>query len=126
MHNLNPNHINSTMWNVNHRKIKIRNCILIVVHALIAIQSLLVLEELCSKHKKEQIRRQRVYDALNRTHKVRTSWTVFAASLSSRHFRRMFRMDRQCFQELCGKIEKMVGREEFKSEHYKQTNKLRD
>ena len=81
-------------------------------------QSILLLEELCAMHKKEQLRRCRLEYARNRTAKVRTSWTEFANSLTDRHFRRMFRMERQCFLELCEKIEKTVGGEEFKSEEY--------
>jgi hypothetical protein len=48
----------------------------------------------------------------------RSTWTTFADSFSDRIFRRMFRMSRESFEELCRLIESCVGEEVFKSECY--------
>ena len=50
--------------------------------------------------------------------KPRMTWSVFSAKLSDEKFRRMYRMTRECFQQLCLKIETAVGKEEFRSEDY--------
>jgi hypothetical protein len=48
----------------------------------------------------------------------RSTWTTFSSSFSDRIFRRMFRMSRVSFEELCRLIEANVGEEVFKSESY--------
>ncbi len=48
----------------------------------------------------------------------RSTWTTFSGSFSDRIFRRMFRMSRDSFEELCRLIETNVGEEVFKSEIY--------
>ena len=100
---------------------KLKKIIQVAVYSLIALQSLLLLQDFCRYHRQQQLRRERSDAASRRCRKrraPRTSWQDFANSISDTHFRRMFRMDRQCFNELCTKIENMVGREEFKSQQY--------
>ena len=50
--------------------------------------------------------------------KKRETWSHFNKRISSKQFRRMFRMDRQCFGRLCLRIIAAVGEKEFKSEQY--------
>ena len=100
---------------------KLKQIIQVAVYSLIALQSLVLLQDFCRYHQQQQLRRERSDAALRRCRKQRasrTSWQDFANSISDTHFRRMFRMDHQCFNELCTKIETMVGREEFKSQKY--------
>lgn len=49
---------------------------------------------------------------------ARKSWAQFEADLTSKQFRRYFRMDKECFSHLCERIEEIRGEEEFKSENY--------
>lgn len=100
---------------------QLKQILQVSVYGLIALQSLVLLQDFCRYHQQEQLRRERSDAASRRSRKrksSRTSWPDFAASLSDAHFRRMFRMDRQCFQELCTKIETMVGKSQFKSQEF--------
>jgi len=56
--------------------------------------------------------------AKNREVRERKTWAEEDARISDRMFYRLFRMTRPCFRKLCNKIEKAVGKEEFKSEKY--------
>ena len=56
--------------------------------------------------------------AINCRMKHRISWSSVSQRLSDKQFRRMFRMTRQCFQELCQKIISSIGESNFKSESY--------
>jgi len=58
--------------------------------------------------------------AKRRQPKQRMLWSQFqgTCSLSEFQFRRMFRMPRGCFEELCTSIKNAVGEDEFKSEEY--------
>ena len=48
----------------------------------------------------------------------RTNWAAFSQSLHDEHFKRMFRMPRACFKDLCSVIEKRVGERIFCSEKF--------
>ena len=48
----------------------------------------------------------------------RLSWKSFESSLHDKQFRRMFRMTKGCFHELCHQISSAVGENSFKSEDY--------
>ena len=48
----------------------------------------------------------------------RQSWKTFQTRLTDKQFRRYFRMDRQCFSDLCLQIETIIGESEFNSEDY--------
>ena len=62
---------------------------------------------------------QRSETALNRIpNKYRQDWSVYNERISDRMFFRMYRMNRPCFHMLCDKIERTIGRDEFKSEKY--------
>lgn len=54
------------------------------------------------------------------TKKPRIKWSVLSANFSDEKFRRTFRMTRECFQQLCFKIERAIGEKEFRSEDYLQ------
>ena len=58
------------------------------------------------------------YIAKQRSPRERVPWDQFRDSLSSRQFRRMFRMEKSCFEELCNVIIDEVGEKEFKSQLY--------
>ena len=55
---------------------------------------------------------------LKRRRKERILWATINERISDRHFRRMFRMTRDCFSLLCQRIIVEVGGKEFKSEAY--------
>lgn len=48
----------------------------------------------------------------------RKDWSHYNERISNRMFYRMYRMHRPCFEHLCAKIEKSVGKQEFKSESH--------
>lgn len=48
----------------------------------------------------------------------RKNWHIFVSTISDLHFRRMFRMSRSCFNELCCCIENHVGHESFCSQDF--------
>ena len=75
------------------------------------------LRELYDRRQKE-ISNLKKSAAKNRRFKRRRSWNGFQDQLSDRQFRRYFRMSRECFQQLCNKIEDNVGSDEFKCERY--------
>jgi hypothetical protein len=56
--------------------------------------------------------------AMRRCRRSRLSWYEFTNSVSDIQFRRMFRMSKQCFNELCQSIITSVGEDGFKSENY--------
>ena len=56
--------------------------------------------------------------AMNRRKKKRLKWSEINLRISDRHFRRMFRMTRPCFDLLCQKIISHIGESSFKSEEY--------
>ena len=53
-----------------------------------------------------------------RKKKKRLCWSTFQESLTDTQFRRMYRMNRRTFLNLCNVIESNVGVDEFKSERY--------
>jgi hypothetical protein len=48
----------------------------------------------------------------------RVMFSELSSDLSDTQFKGMFRMDRQCFHELCTAIENSIGQDSFKSEEY--------
>ena len=68
--------------------------------------------------KKHQLRLLRQESASNRRKKTRIKWSEINQRISDRHFRRMFRMTRVCFSELCCVIICNIGESKFKSEEY--------
>ena len=50
--------------------------------------------------------------------KEHTTWDEFNQRVSDAHFRRMFRMSRECSSLLCSTIIGKVGESTFKSEAY--------
>jgi hypothetical protein len=56
--------------------------------------------------------------AINRKPKSRPTWASEMSRISDELFYRLFRMHRPCFNLLCNKIEKAVGKKKFKSEKY--------
>ena len=56
--------------------------------------------------------------AFKRRKKVRVLWSDVNQRISDIQFRRMFRMNRQCFALLCQLIIRNVGEKQFKSEAY--------
>ena len=60
----------------------------------------------------------RTLSARRRRKCKRMSFYKFREYLSDRQFRRMFRMTKNCFEELTISIRAKVGEDEFKSEEY--------
>ena len=56
--------------------------------------------------------------ACNRRKKERIRWDEVNTRIGDYQFRRMFRMDRACFKELCFTIIGAVGESKFKSQAY--------
>ena len=56
--------------------------------------------------------------AKNRRKKTRPTWDEVNLKISDTHFRRMFRMSRECFNSLCNVVLRNIGEEKFKSEKY--------
>ena len=56
--------------------------------------------------------------AKDRNPRPRPTWTEENKRISDKHFYRLFRMTRPCFNKLCARIENAVGEKEFKSETY--------
>ena len=54
----------------------------------------------------------------NRNVITRLSWRSFCSSTHDKQFRRMFRMNKTCFDELCASIVNAVGDSSFKSEEF--------
>ena len=67
------------------------------------------------KHRVSRMKRKAI---ANRFFRQRRSWLRFKNSLSPSHFRRYFRMSKDCFELLCEKIIENVGESEFKSEEF--------
>ena len=63
----------------------------------------------------ESMCQRRSEDAHNCRDKERVTWNEMAMCMSKYQFRRMFRMTRQCFDELCQTIICSVGEIQFKS-----------
>ena len=59
------------------------------------------------------IREQRRLNAALPQDKTRVVWDGFVSNITSAHFRRMFRMDIDCFQRLCLLIERSIGGDVF-------------
>ena len=53
-----------------------------------------------------------------RREKTRILWSTVCKCIIDKQFRRMFRMTRACFQQLCAKIIMQIGESNFKSESY--------
>ena len=66
----------------------------------------------------EDQHKERSHRALLRRQKKRMSWIEINKKTSDIHFRRMFRMDRNTFNQLCHRIISAVGEPEFKSGNY--------
>ena len=56
--------------------------------------------------------------AKNRRKKTRPTWDEVNLKISDTHFRRMFRMSRECFNSLCNVVIRNISEEKFKSEKY--------
>ena len=56
--------------------------------------------------------------ARNRRKKCRITWSSVSHRISDKQFRRMFRMSRHCFNQLCQHIILSIGEDKFKSESY--------
>lgn len=50
--------------------------------------------------------------------KVRVTWDLFKGKVTSRHFRRVFRMEEACFEQLCLFLASKLGEEVFRSEAF--------
>lgn len=57
-------------------------------------------------------------DTKQRRYLVRKSWDSFQQNISTKKFRRYFRMEKDCFKLLVSTVERNVGEENFKSEVY--------
>ena len=64
------------------------------------------------------VRQEHQIAAMKRKIKKRVKWSEFHKLLSKAQFRRYFRMDKNCFMQLCRDIEKSVGEDVFRSERF--------
>ena len=87
------------------------------IHMLLSAQFINDLNVNCVQRITET-KRLRSDASKKRRKKVRIHFEKFVKSISSRHFRRMFRMPLDCFQLLCQRIESDVGEDKFLSERY--------
>ena len=70
------------------------------------------------KTKMDNFSMQRSISAIKRNPSVRVKWVDYSGNMSDIHFRRRFRMNKDCFNKLCMTIKKHVGENEFKSEAF--------
>ena len=72
------------------------------------------------KHKKQKEINMKAWESANhrRNPDWRLPWSKLIDRLHYRSFRSMFRMDINCFNSLCSKVESSVSVENFKSEEY--------
>ncbi len=75
-------------------------------------------QTLLSYMEKQKVSAIRKDAAAKRRFRQRKSWAAFNGNLTDRQFRRYFRMSRECFRDLCSRIEENVGESQFKSEQY--------
>ena len=75
-------------------------------------------QTLLSYMEKQKVNAIRKEAAANRRFRQRKSWTAFNGNLTYRQFKRYFRMSRECFCDICRRIEENVGESQFKSEQY--------
>ena len=77
-------------------------------------------DDVCNRYEQRRLEISNLRKALakKRRGKRRQSWMKFQSNLTNRQFRRYFRMTRECFTQLCERIENNVGREKSKSERY--------
>lgn len=92
---------------------------LCLASSLLGLCALFQLHLLClkMKAKQESLRRSEIARK-RRARKNRTNWESFSSSVNDSHFRRMFRMPRDCFENLCNVIEGRVGERIFCSEKF--------
>ena len=67
---------------------------------------------------KERICEERSFYASNRRKKKRVKWHEVSERMGDYQFRRMFRMTKPCFEELCQTIIGKIGESHFKLEAY--------
>ena len=77
-----------------------------------------VLPCLSKLEKKRKLSQRLRQLALQRNPRQRKNWYIEKGRYTDRMFLRLFRMEKDCFEELCNRIEESVGKENFKSEHY--------
>ena len=69
---------------------------------------------------------ERSIQAQRRMKPIRVQWVNYCGNMRNVHFRRRFRMTKECFNDLCMTIKKHVGEIEFKSESYLENETLRN
>ena len=82
-------------------------CLLVQVNQLVG-----EIESILTAHIREQRRLCRSLPA----EKIRLTWQSFKHAISAVHFRRMFRMNYDCFDDSCRKISAKIGTNVFKAE----------
>jgi hypothetical protein len=90
------------------------SCILLVDNDVEDLLEFMLNKLTLERRDKEELREMRERPR----NRHRLTWSTFADRFSDRIFRRMFRMTRDSFHELCCLIEKCVGEDVFKSESY--------
>ena len=78
----------------------------------------LLLSFFCTLKKKRLLSHARRLQAKHRLKRKRMTFSKFRDYLSDRQFRKMFRMSKTCFEELCDVIRENVGEDEFNSEDH--------
>lgn len=66
----------------------------------------------------DHIKEQRRLNRSLPSDKVRVTWDLFKGKISTKHFRRMFRMSLTVFEGLCTKLSLFLGNDKFKPEEY--------
>ena len=78
----------------------------------------LYFKQFCQKKHDINVSKMKRNIALKRRIKIRLTWSEVNSRISDAHFRRMFRMSRTCFKQLCDKIIISVGERSFMSQAY--------
>jgi hypothetical protein len=102
-----------------NRKCSLKNAFLLLSSALAS--------ELLYDDEYEQVKQKNLIRRLShawyksskkRIFRQRRRWDEFKSKLTKRQFRRYFRMEVECFDDLAKKIENIIGEKKFKSELY--------
>ena len=102
------------------KKIKVlKNCTLVSTILLSTMSCYYTFSLIMSwMQRSQELSEARSEVATKRVAKKRTTWKEENRRISDRMFYRLFRMHRGCFNDLCYKIEKIVGAKNFKSDKY--------
>ena len=94
------------------------NHVVDVVFGVLPLIIYIAISQYESKYNELKMYEKKCEEAKARRKKKRISWSSVCQRISDKQFRRMFRMTRECFAQLCSRIIRSVGEKKFKSESY--------